>query len=143
MNTVTVKNLLRVLLDTNILISAVVFGGKPDEVLSLALEGKFVVVISPILSVELLDVVNKKFPLSKNDFRLLERQLKSTFEIVNPTESIDILKDTADNRVLEAAIEGKCDYIVTGDKELLRLKVFEGVKIVTAERFLDELKIED
>jgi len=143
MNTVTVKNLLRVLLDTNILISAVVFGGKPDEVLSLALEGKFGVVISPILSVELLDVVNKKFPLSKNDFRLLERQLKSTFEIVNPTESIDILKDTADNRVLEAAIEGKCDYIVTGDKELLRLKVFEGVKIVTAERFLDELKIED
>ena len=70
------------------------------------------------------------------DFSSLSKQIKKSFKIVRPKETINVLKDTEDNRVLEAAIEGNCDYIITGDKEVLNLGSFRGIKIITAEKFL-------
>lgn len=139
MNIATAQNPLRVLLDTNIIVSALVFGGKPLQILSLALERKIHVVTSAVLLAELADVVNKKFPLSREDLRLFEKQAKKTFEFVDPKESIRILEDDPDNRVLEAAVEGKCSYVVTGDKELLDLKEFKKIKIVTATEFIKSI----
>lgn len=140
MNIATAQKPLRVLLDTNIIVSALVFGGKPSQILSLALERKIHVVTSAVLLAELVDVVNKKFPLSREDLRLFEKQAKKTFEIVNPKKQTNVLKDSADNRVLEAALEGSCDYIVTGDKELLDLKSFKDTKIITPAEFLKVIK---
>lgn len=136
MSTVMAKVLPRVLLDTNILISALVFGGRPFKILSLALERKIQVVTSVILFAELVDVINKKFPLSLADLNLFEKQAKKTFEFVNPKEVINIVSDDDDNRVLEAAFEGECNYIVTGDKELLDLGEFKEIKVVTATDFV-------
>lgn len=135
MNTAMAK-LLNVLLDTNILVSAIVFGGKPQIILKMSLEHSFQVIISPILMAELLDVINKKFSLNLEDYHLLEQQILHNFIIVKPFKAFHILNDEDDNRVLEAAYEGKCDYIVTGDKELLRLGKFKRIKILTAEEFL-------
>ena len=80
-----------------------------------------------------------KFPLSREDLRLFEKQAEKTFEFVDPKESIRILEDDPDNRVLEAAVEGKCSYVVTGDKELLDLKEFKKIKIVTATEFVKSI----
>ena len=139
MNIATAQKPLRVLLDTNIIVSALVFGGKSFQILSLALERKIHVVTSAVLLAELVDVVNKKFPLSREDLRLFEKQAEKTFEFVDPKESIRILEDDPDNRVLEAAVEGKCSYVVTGDKELLDLKEFKKIKIVTATEFVKSI----
>lgn len=141
MNTATEQKPPRVLLDTNIMVSALVFGGKPFQILSLALERKIQVVTSAVLLAELMDVVNKKFPLSRKDLRLFEKQAKKTFEVVDPKESLHVLKDDSDNRVLEAAVEGNCRCIVTGDKELLELKPYRDIKIVTPAEFLKLSKI--
>lgn len=130
------ENPVKVTLDTNILISALGFGGKPREILQLILEDQITAVISSTLLAEFEDVVTKKFPVLSYNFERINKKIKKKFTIVKPKESLHIVKDEDDNRVLEAALEGKCDFIVTGDKELLTLNSFKGIKIVTADQFL-------
>lgn len=130
------KNPIRVVLDTNILVSALVYGGNPKKVFLLALSKQIRVVTSPVLQAELTDIIAKKFPLSLKNINLLKKQIRSTFITVQPSRSIAIVRDDDDNRVLEAAVEGGCDYIVTGDKDLLELKSYQDIKIITAAEFL-------
>lgn len=136
MNTGTAGNPVRVVLDTNILTSALVYGGKPEKILRLALEKRIQVVISPILQAELADIIAKKFPLSLEDMYLLKHEMQKSFVIVQPRANLAISRDEDDNRVLEAAVEGECDFIVTGDQDLLELKQYKRIKIVTPLAFL-------
>lgn len=133
------KSPVRVLLDTNILISALGFDGKPRDVLQLVLEHKIKSVTSPILLAELHEVINKKFSLLSNHLSQIETRIKKIFIIVHPKQTIHIVRDIDDNRVLEAAVQGRCQYIVTGDKDLLDLKEYQNIKIISAEIFLNEL----
>jgi len=126
----------KVILDTNILISALGFGGKPRKILQLILDNQIRAITSSLLLAEFEDVINKKFPQLSLYFERINRQIRRKFKIVRPKKSLDILKDDDDNRGLEAALEGKCQYVITGDKELLDLAVYKDIKIITAEQFL-------
>lgn len=132
---------IKVCLDTNILISAFLFLGKPAQVFDLAVDEKIVIIASPAIIVEVARVLKNKF---KRDEGYIQKQLKvitDVAEIVTPKQKILKLKHDPDNRVLEAAIAGEVDYIVTGDKKhLLPLKNFQGIPIVTANQFLGALK---
>lgn len=130
------KNPTRIVLDTNILVSALVYGGNPKKAFLLALSKQIQVITSPVLQAEFTDIIAKKFPLSLKNISLLKKQIRRTFITVQPSRSIDIVRDDDDNRVLEAAIKGRCDYIVTGDKDLLELKSYQDIKIVTVAEFL-------
>ncbi len=127
---------MKVVLDTNILISAFIFGGKPSQILSLVLTDKIQAFTSPVLIAEFFDVVNKKLNLSAGELALTKNQIENKFLIVQPKNEIKISRDEDDNRVLEAAVEGGCNYIITGDKDLLDLKNFKNIKIVTSDTFL-------
>lgn len=129
---------LRVVLDTNILISAIVYKGKPRQVLNLVLEENIEAFSSPILLAELTEILIKKFSLTLEEINIIEQVIKDIFEIVYPKKTLHIQRDEDNNRVLEAAIEGKCDYIVTGDKELLELSIYKDIKIINADQFLKE-----
>lgn len=129
----------KVTLDTNILISGIGFGGKPREILRLILEDKIEAITSPLLLAEFEDVINKKFPKLAYSLSLISKQVQDKFKIVNPKKSILVSRDEDDNRVLEAAYEGKCSYIITGDRDLLDLKTFKSIKIVTPDTFLSEI----
>ena len=126
----------KVTLDTNIIISAIGFGGLPRNILELILVDKIKAVTSNILLAELEDVITKKFPNLAFEFELLNKKIRKNFQIVKPKEHLKVVRDEDDNKVLEAAIEGKCQYIVTGDKDLLELDSFRGIKILTPEQFL-------
>ena len=126
----------RVILDTNILISAIGFGGKPREILRFCLENKVKAITSQILIAELQEVISKKFPELIYKLDQIQRRINKKFKKVQPKNILKILNDEDDNRVLEAAAEGKCSYIITGDKELLDLRVFKNIKIVTVDQFL-------
>lgn len=130
---------LRVVLDSNVLISAYVFGGKPEVILKQIIEEQIQGVTSPILIGEFLEVLRKKFSVVSPDILEIQNDIEELFEIVYPRMLLRIQKDDDDNRVLEAAVEGKCNYIVTGDKELLELKTYQGIRIVTASEFLKTL----
>ena len=136
MNTGTTVNKIKVVLDTNIIISALGFGGKPRVILQLVLNKNIKAVSSSVLLAELEDIIFKKFPLLADQFDKINKQIRKNFKLVKPKKSLHILKDEPDSRVLEAAIEGKCEYIITGDKELLDLGSFKDLRIVTADDFL-------
>lgn len=127
---------LRVVIDTNILISAIVYGGIPKQILALVLDEHITGVATRILVAELIDVLSKKFHFTSRKLADAESLIQDSFLILQPESTISLLVDDDDNRVLEGAVAGACDYIVTGDKDLLRLKQYKGIAIVTSVEFL-------
>lgn len=140
MNLGMVKRPPKVVLDTNILISALVYGGKPEQVYNLALEKQITAVTSGSLTAELEEILIKKFSFEQKRIGQLSRIIKKHFLVVYPKTAINVIKDEPDNRVLEAAMEGNCDYIVTGDKDLLSLKRYKNVLILKPDDFLANIQ---
>lgn len=132
------RRVVRIVLDTNVLISGIVFGGKPGEVLEMIRSKELLGITSPVLLAELGDILSKKIMYPKSRVLQMEKKMRRTLQVVQPVKSINVVRDDDDNRVLEAAIEGKCEYVVTGDKDLLDLKSYRGIRILTPTEFLDE-----
>jgi uncharacterized protein len=128
----------RVVADTNIYISAVMFGGLPGALLDLSLLRAFTLVISPPLLDELEDKLRVKFRVSAHDAAAIRARLQNAADAVAPQLVLDVVKDDPDdNRVLECAVAGRADYIVSGDRHLLQLSAYASIPIVTARQFLD------
>lgn len=126
----------KILLDTNITVSALLFGGKPKEILNRVLKFEIEAITSSQLLSELIEVLIKKFNFSKEKVQLIEELIKKSFIMVYPSKELNIVQDKDDNHVLEAALEGNCKLIITGDKELLELGYFQGIEIITPEQFI-------
>ena len=122
---------MRVVADTNVLVSALIFpGGSPETVYRLALEGKIELVTSRPLLAELGRVLTDKFGWEAARAEEAVAQLIRVGAIVDPLETItEIDADPADNRVLEAAAEGRADAIDSGDRHLLALGSWRGIAI--------------
>ena len=135
-----VKTPVRAVLDSNILISAIVFGGNPKRIIELIQENDVIAITSRILISELFDVLVKKFHFTSEKLYLAEELIRENFLIVSPSETLNIVRDKDDNRVLEAAVEGKCQYIITGDKDLLDLKSYHQITILTPGDFVKSLE---
>ena len=125
-------------LDTNVLISAFIGRGAPHKALSAVYTGKVRLVISPAMLLELEDVISRpKFNYTKKQIRRILTVIFKVSKVVKPDFSVDIvMEDPSDNRVIEAAISGKVQYIVTGDSHLLSLKNVENIKIISVKEFL-------
>lgn len=136
-----IKTPVNVVIDTNVIISSIVFGGKPKQILKLVQESKINAITSPVLLAELLEILVKKFHFTTDKIILVNELVKENFILVYPNKTIDVVSDEDDNRVLEAAIKGKCGYILTGDKDLLDLITFEKIIITTPSEFLKNLGI--
>ncbi|OGG08903.1 putative toxin-antitoxin system toxin component, PIN family [Candidatus Gottesmanbacteria bacterium RBG_16_43_7] len=128
-----------VLLDTNVIISALIIDGFPRQILKSAIDKRIRLITSPILLSELTDVLRKKFNFTPKMTGIIHKKLRKISQIIEPEIQITFCRDSSDNRVLEAAISGKCDFIVTGDKDLLVLKQFETTKIISPKEFIKEL----
>jgi uncharacterized protein len=128
----------RVVADTNIYVSAMMFAGLPGSLLDLGLLQAFTLVISPPLLDELEDKLRVKFGVTAEDAATIRAKLEGVADVVAPDFVLDVVKDDPDdNRVLECAVAGKADYIVSGDRHLLKLKAHAGIPILTARQFLD------
>lgn len=127
---------LNVVLDTNVILSAILFGGKPREILTLVQNHTITAYTSPILLAELSELLTKKFGFSQEMLMLTDELLKEALQIVYPDVSIHVVADEDDNRVVEAAVTGKCSTIITGDTDLLQLGSFQEITICTPAEFL-------
>jgi len=133
--------MIRVVADTNIFISALMFGGVPGSFLDLASLGTFLLVTSPVLLDELDEKLRLKFELSPTDADIVRSRLEATAQIVSAMESLAIIKDDPDDdRVLECAVAGHADYIVSGDRHLLKLGSYDSIPILTVRQFLDTIQ---
>ena len=130
--------MIRVLPDTNILISSVFWRGNPYEVVKRGILGEYQLVISAEILDEVANKLRNKFQFPEESIQELIDILMTYCHIVEVTSKFDVVRDKKDNKIIECAFDGKVDYIVTGDPDLLVLKEFRGIKIVTAKDFLAE-----
>jgi putative PIN family toxin of toxin-antitoxin system len=128
----------RITPDSNILISALVFGGNPLRLIEMALGGEVSLFISDAILHETLRVLREKFGFSEERAARAERYISEITARVQPSNKIDAIKeDPDDNKVLECAEAAGCEYIVTGDLDLLRLGKYGEIRIMTVRAFLD------
>ena len=129
---------MKVVADTNVLVSALIFpGGGPEAFYRLALEGRIELVTSRPLLAELGRVLTEKFGWEAEPAEEAIGQVVRLAEIVAPREALsEIEADPADNRVLEAAAEGGVDAIVSGDRHLLVLGSWRGIEIQSPAAFI-------
>ncbi len=129
---------MRVVFDTNIYISALVFPGSlAEKAIYRVLEGKDELFISKAILDELLRVLATKFSKDREELARLAVWLSEIAQFVYPKRRIAVLRDEADNRILECAVEARAEIIVTGDQEILRLRSFEGIRILTLRKYLE------
>lgn len=135
--------MIKAVIDTSTLISALGWEGKPQQIFSYCLNKGLQIVISPEILEEVREVLfRKKFAFidsdKKNEFILLLSQLA---EIVCPQQKVDICRDKDDNKFIEAALSAKINIIISSDEDLLALKEYEGIKILSPHEFLESLNI--
>jgi putative PIN family toxin of toxin-antitoxin system len=129
----------RVVFDTNVWLSAYLFGGKPKKVIDLAYE-KGQIFCSIYILDETRRVLRDDFHLSQNKIDELTEAVLDLVEIIPIMGSTkDVVIDPKDNPILETAIIAKADYLVTGDKHLLVLSKHKNIQIIKVNRFLEEL----
>ena len=129
--------MIEVTADSNIYISALVFGGRALEFIEAARNGQFRLVLSEPLLIEILRVLQGKFGWSALTIDEARELIEELTVRVEPTEAIEaVVSDPDDNRVLECAIAAGSRLIVTGDGDLLRLGHYRDVSILRLADFL-------
>jgi uncharacterized protein len=131
----------RFILDTNILVSALLIKNSPAIQVIEIIEKIGIILYSETTFLELKQVLNRrKF---KKYFTEEQKQtfivkLIETSELIEITENITSCRDPKDNKFLELAVSGKANFIITGDKDLLVLNPFRNIKIITINEFLNQ-----
>ena len=136
---------IRVVLDTNGLVSALLFSGEVSRILGLLAEGRIVLLVSKDVLLEYARVLAyPKFSLSKEEIRaLIEEHVLPFAEIVEIGEVPEVIReDPADDKILELAVAGRARYIVSGDKHLIAMKNYRGIRVVKVAEVLGLVAME-
>jgi putative PIN family toxin of toxin-antitoxin system len=128
---------MKVVFDSNVLLAALLF---PDwrgaEAVQRVLAGRDQLLISPAIIAEVVSVLARKFSREVEELSRAAVVLSDLGRLVEPAHRLSVLRDEPDNRVLECALEGAADIIVTGDKAMLALEQFQGVRLVSLAGYL-------
>src|SRR5450759_4127212 len=123
---------MRVVFDSNVLLAALLFpGGRGAAAVENVLDGVDDLVLSPPLIREVLSVLAKKFSRDREELSRVAVVLGEMGEIVNPSRRLSVFRDDPDNRILECAVEGHAEAIVTGDKAMLAVGEYNGIRLIT------------
>lgn len=128
---------MRIVIDTNVVVSAMFFGGRPRELLELLVSRKLGAYASAEIITEYQETTAElcaKYP--RKDVRLPLAAIIACMEIIEPTSVVDICRDSDDNKFIECAMDAQCMYIVSGDKDLLSIGNYNQVEIVTVSELL-------
>lgn len=133
----------RVTLDTNVIVSGLNFPrGKPARILAMAAEGLIEVAVSDAILAEVHEVLQRRFKWSPEAAREALSTIRSLSTHVTPTEKIDaVSRDVDDNAILECAVAGGSEVIISGDGDLLSLGSFRGIKIQRPSDYLSESRV--
>ncbi len=133
---------MRIVLDTNVIVSGLNFPGNERIILELALRGRFELYLSLFILDEVAGVLGRKFNWDEERLSQAVRTLANAAIVIEPPKLPSVIGDShADNRILECAVEAEADHLVTGDRRhLLPLGEHEGARILNAPRFLSVLQ---
>jgi putative PIN family toxin of toxin-antitoxin system len=128
----------KVVFDTNILVSALVFpGGRGEAALRRIIEEQDRLVISKPILDELLGILARKFSRNAEELAHVAVFLSDLALSVKPRRKLQVVKYEPDNRILECALAGRAEAIVTGDRALLSLGEYSGVRIISLRDYLE------
>lgn len=130
--------MVRILLDTNIIVSGLLYPGKPRKLIDMAVDGRIELVSSIEMINELKEVLaRKKFGFSIDEQKQMIDFIIRSSHIIIVHSKFKIVKDADDDIVVNTAYDGNASYIVSGDKAVLELKQFGRIKIVKASKMLE------
>lgn len=128
---------MRVVFDTNIFISALLFPeSQAEKAVLRIIEGKDTLLLSREIIKEVLSVLSKKFSKDREELSRVAVNLAEIAELIESSKRINILEDESDNRILECATSGNADAIVTGDKEMLKLRKYKNTRIISLKEYI-------
>lgn len=133
--------LLKIVIDTNVVVSALFFGGKPQELLQLAITKAVESHVSPSIVGEYNEVIariTRKYPHKQGTFSI--DNFISNCRLVFPSQKVEVCRDSDDNKFIECALEAQCMYIVSGDDDLLSLKQFRNIEIIRVADFFQRFR---
>lgn len=129
---------MRIVVDTNVVISGVFFGGAPAEILKAIVSNKVTACASKEIVGEYLEIVDEMISRKQGKLNnIILLTLIESLEIIEPRSHIEISRDPDDDKFIECAKDADALYIVSGDNDLLVIKQYENIKIVTAKEFYD------
>jgi uncharacterized protein len=130
---------LKAVFDTNIFVSALAIpGGQAERAIDLVIDVRLNLCISKEIIHEVLGVLAQKFSKGPEELSRTAIFLSELGELIVPREKLAVLDDGPDNRILECAVTGHAEVIVTGDRAILDLKKYRGIRILSLRQFLDE-----
>ena len=136
---------MRVVIDTGVFVSGLIRKqGTTGDVLRALRDGRFIVIYTTEIVVEIIDVLGRanfrtKYHIEPDDITALVNLLRLRGELVTPTRKVTASHDPKDDKFLEAALATQTDYIVSGDGDLLDLTPFEEIPILRPAEFLARL----
>ena len=131
---------IRVVLDTNILLSAILFGGVPGKLLDLWRDGIYELAMSPELLAEFVTKLRFKFDFPSDLVKEWEQLLREHAINVLPEYTTKVCRDPDDNKFLDVSLAAGAIYLVTGDQDLLSLERYQGIRILKPTEFFAALK---
>ena len=128
---------MKAVFDTNVLLAAFITEGICSKILVRGRKRQFHLILCPVILREFERVLIKKFSITRNEARnILQIVSEAMHSVVSPSQSVQgICRDPDDDSILACALEAGADYLVTGDVDLLELKIFKGIRIVTPREF--------
>lgn len=134
----------KIILDTNVIISSLIQKNYPYLIVEHCIDGNAIICISNTILEEYLEVLGRpkfsKSPDFKTNADFLIARLSEISETYEPKDRLKIIKDEADNRLLELAQTSKADYIITGNTNDFTMKIFDKTRIVTPKEYWEEFK---
>ena len=129
---------MKVVFDTNVLVSALVFpGGRGEAALQRIVQEKDQLLLSKPILDELLGILGRKFARDAEALSHIAVFLTELSTPVKPRQRLRVVKDEPDNRILECAVAGAAGVIVTGDRALLAVREYQGIRVTSLRDYLD------
>jgi putative PIN family toxin of toxin-antitoxin system len=133
---------MKLVLDTNIFISSFFWGGNPRKLMMRIIDGKDALFVSTEILHEVFSVMTRpKFNANRNQIIHFINSIEEISCHVTPHLTIQgVCRDSDDDKILECAVSGNVDFIISGDNDLLSLKEFQGIPIMTASEYIDKVE---
>ena len=127
---------MKIVVDTNVIISGVFFGGAPGDVLNAIVESRVKAYATAEIVEEYLEIIDEMLSRKQGKInRNLLTPLVDSLEVIETESHIEVSRDPEDDKFIECAKDAKAMYIVSGDKDLLVLEKYENIEIITAKEF--------
>ncbi len=129
---------MRIVIDTNVVISGIFFGGNPRKILEAVVNGEYVACATADIISEYTEIVNLMLERKQGKINpVILSSLHASLKLIDGKSIIEICRDPDDNKFIECAVDSRAIYIVSGDKDLLDIKKYKDIKILTAKEFCD------